>query len=60
MARPKLGDGETVRFNMFIQDDLLKRIEQWRYENRIPSNSEALRILATMALDADGERQEAA
>lgn len=56
MARPKLGEGETVRLHMKLPDELMNRIEAWRYDNRIPSNSEAIRQLIERALEPEAYR----
>lgn len=52
MARPKLSDGETVRLHMKMPEDLMSSIEDWRFENRIQSNSEAIRQLIERGLQA--------
>lgn len=50
MARPKLGDSDTERLHLKITADEIKAIEDWRYENRVPSRSEAVRRLVQMGL----------
>jgi len=35
---------------LVLEDDLLKRIEDFRYENRIPTRSEAIRQLVKEGL----------
>lgn len=50
MARPKLGDSETERLHVKITADEIKAIDDWRYANRVPSRSEAVRRLCRMAL----------
>lgn len=50
MARPKLGDSETERLHMKITAEELAAIDDWRYENRVPSRSEAVRRLVQVAL----------
>lgn len=50
MARPKLGDSETERLHVKITADEIKEIEDWRYANRVPSRSEAVRRLVQMGL----------
>lgn len=52
MARPKLGDSETERLHLKITKDELDAIDEWRYENRIPSRSEAVRRLCSVAIVA--------
>ncbi|MFC3207401.1 hypothetical protein [Aquamicrobium soli] len=53
MARPKLGDSETERLHLKITADEISAIDEWRYENRVPSRSEAVRRLVQMGLQAD-------
>lgn len=50
MARPKLGDSESKRLQMVITEDELKAIEDWQFENRVPSKSEAIRRLVQIGL----------
>ncbi|RLL73828.1 hypothetical protein D8666_14550 [Ochrobactrum soli] len=45
MARPKLGESETERLHIKITKDELEAIDDWRYANRVPSRSEAVRRL---------------
>lgn len=52
MARPKLGDSDTERLHIKITADEIKAIEDWRYANRVPSKSEAVRRLCAVALVA--------
>ncbi len=56
MARPKLGDSETERLHIKITADEVTQIDDWRYENRVPSRSEAVRRLVQMALTFDRNR----
>lgn len=58
MARPKLGDSETERLHMKITKDELQAIEDWRYANRVPSKSEAVRRLVQIGLVADARADE--
>lgn len=51
MARPKLGDSETERLQVKITADEVRAIEDWRYENRVPSRSEAVRRLIQIGLE---------
>ena len=55
MARPKLGESETERLHVKITADEIKAIDDWRYENRIPSRSEAVRRLVQIGLFLDDE-----
>jgi len=57
MARPKLGDSETERLHIKITADEVSQIDDWRYENRVPSRSEAVRRLVQMALAFDRNRE---
>lgn len=53
MVRPKLSEGETVRLHMKISADELDAVDTWRYANRIPSRSEAIRLLVQKALEQE-------
>jgi len=53
MARPKLGEGETERLHVKISEQELTAIDDWRYANRIPSRSEAVRRLVQVGLILD-------
>jgi len=55
MARPRLGDSETKRLQMVITEDELRAIEDWQFENRIASKSEAIRRLVQIGLRVDRE-----
>lgn len=57
MARPKLGESDTERLHMKITTEELQAIEDWRYANRVPSKSEAVRRLTAMALFLDRQIQ---
>lgn len=50
MARPKLGDSETERLHVKMAGEEIAAIDDWRYENRIPSRSEAVRRLCQMGV----------
>ncbi|GAA4531395.1 hypothetical protein GCM10023174_22680 [Chelativorans composti] len=50
MARPKLGDSETERLHIKITADEIQRIDDWRYANRVPSRSDAVRRLVHVGL----------
>jgi len=56
MARPKLGEGETLRFQLVIADHEMEAIEIWKHENRVPSTAEAIRRLCKMAIERDYPR----
>lgn len=53
MARPKLGDSETERLHVKITSSEIKAIDDWRFENRLPSRSEAVRRLIQIGLAFD-------
>lgn len=53
MARPKLGTSETERLQLKITADEVRAIDDWRYANRVPSRSEAVRRLVRLALTAN-------
>lgn len=55
MARPKLGAGDTHRLQIKISDEELQAIDDWRYANRVPSRSEAVRRLVQIGLRAERE-----
>jgi hypothetical protein len=57
MARPTLGESETTRFQMKIPSEELEAIETWRYANRIPSNSEAIRRLCKIGLETEAKKE---
>jgi hypothetical protein len=50
MARPKLGASDSKRLQMVITEDELKAIEDWQFENRVPSKSEAIRRLCQIGV----------
>lgn len=50
MARPSLGASVTERLHLKITTDEIKAIDDWRFSNRVPSRSEAVRRLCAMAL----------
>lgn len=60
MARPKLGDSETERLHVKITKDELSEIDEWRYLNRVPSRSEAVRRLCKIGLNAHPYMQKSA
>lgn len=51
MARPKLGESESKRLQMVITEDEIKAIDDFRFEKRIASRSEAIRVLVGVALE---------
>lgn len=53
MARPTLGDSPTERLHVKITADEIKAIDDWRYANRVPSRSEAVRCLIEIGLKAE-------
>jgi hypothetical protein len=55
MARPKLGDSETERLHVKITAAEIKAIDDWRYANRVPSRSEAVRRLVQIGLTLDAQ-----
>lgn len=55
MARPKLGETDTERLHVKITSDEIAAIDDWRYLNRIPSRSEAVRRLCQIGLLVGGE-----
>ena len=44
------GMAKDVRLQLMIEKELLKKIDDYRYENRIPSRSAAIRKLLEIAL----------
>ncbi|MFI0844402.1 hypothetical protein [Mesorhizobium sp. IMUNJ 23232] len=50
MPRPKLGKSDSERLQMVITKEELEAIDAWRYQNRVPSKSEAIRRLCALAL----------
>lgn len=50
MARPKLGETETERLQLKITSAEIAAIDDWRFANRVPSRSEAVRRLCRIAL----------
>jgi len=61
MSRPALSDkSPTVRMQLKWPHGLMDRVEDYRYANRIPSLSEAVRQLIERGLEAEklGKRTE--
>lgn len=54
MARPKLGETDTERLHIKITADELAGIDDWRYANRVPSKSQAVRRLVQIGMSASG------
>ena len=52
MTRPKLGSSETERLHVKITADEIEAIDDWRYANRVPTRSEAVRRLIAAGLAA--------
>lgn len=53
MGRPTLGDSPSMRLQMKIMADEIDAIDDWRYANRVPSRSEAIRRLIEIGLKAE-------
>jgi metal-responsive CopG/Arc/MetJ family transcriptional regulator len=52
MGRPSLSnDSPTVRLHMVLPASLLEKVENYRFENRVRSNSEAIRLILDRALE---------
>lgn len=51
--RPPWADPKSERFNMFISPAELKQIDEWAWENRIRSKSDAVRRLVQIGLVFD-------
>ena len=60
MARPKLGDSDTERMHIKVTAAEMTAIDDWRYSNRIPSRSEAVRRLVQVGLAFDEKRAQEA
>ncbi|MCV3764052.1 hypothetical protein [Rhizobium sp. TRM95796] len=50
-GRPENDEPKSERFNMFISPSEMKAIDEWAWENRIRSKSEAVRRLAAIGLN---------
>lgn len=59
-GRPRLGEGESVRLQMVISTEELGAIDAWRYRNRVPSRSQAIRSLCLKAIAFEQEEQTSA
>lgn len=53
MARPKLGDSQTERLQVKISAEELVKINDWRFANRVPSLSEAVRLLIRAGMKSE-------
>ncbi len=51
--KPKQDEQKTERFNMFMSPSEMKAIDDWAWENKIRSKSEAVRRLVQIGLQAD-------
>lgn len=58
MGRPKLGEGDTERLHVKISAEELTAIDDWRFANRIPSRSEAVRRLCQIGLLVENELEQ--
>ena len=58
MSRPPLGESETLRFQMKITAAELAAITEWRYDNRVPSTSEAVRRLCRIGLETEAKKEQ--
>lgn len=54
MARPKLGETDTERMQLKITSAEIAAIDDWRYANRVPNRSEAVRRLCKIATTMGG------
>ena len=43
---------KEIRVQLMIDEELLKKVEDFRYSNRIPSKSEAIRMLIEKGLES--------
>lgn len=50
MGRPKLGKTETERMQLKITSAEIEAIDDWRFTNRVPSRSEAVRRLCQIGV----------
>lgn len=56
MARPTLSpDSPSVRFQMKVPEDFIERVNDFRFANRIPTLSEAIRQLVDKGLTTIAE-----
>jgi hypothetical protein len=52
-----MGNGEReIRLQLMLQPEELQRIEDWRFEKRMPSRASAIRELLRRGLTAEGFR----
>ncbi len=50
MARPRLGESESVRLQLVITSDEVAAIDNWQHDNHVASRSEAIRRLVQLGL----------
>lgn len=50
MSKP---DAKTERFQMAVSVDWIEKVDNWRFENRIPSRATAIRQLVDRALEKE-------
>lgn len=50
MKKPEPVDATPIRIHVVVSPELLKRLEDYRFTNRIRSQSEALRVLLEKGL----------
>ncbi|PRD40665.1 hypothetical protein C5748_25715 [Phyllobacterium phragmitis] len=58
MARPKLGETDTERMQLKITRAEIEAIDDWRFANRVPSRSEAVRRLVQIGIQSDESLQQ--
>ncbi|QAZ46124.1 hypothetical protein [Mesorhizobium sp. Pch-S] len=58
MARPKLGDSESIRLQMVITKDEIGAIDDWQFRHRVPNRSEAIRRLCQIAMRYEDQEKE--
>ncbi|WP_338722394.1 hypothetical protein [Devosia sp. XK-2] len=53
-------EAKSAKVQIMIEPSLVARIDDWRFENRVGSRSEAMRNLISRAMDAENEKGPAA
>lgn len=48
-----MAESESRYVNVLLEDELLRRIDDFRFENRLPSRTEAIRRLIERGLGSD-------
>lgn len=48
---------EMLSLNFHLSAELVARVDEYRYENRIPSRTEAIRVLLEKALGSQRKKQ---